>query len=64
MKELPLIWISTATVVLAVSLFVGFKVRGSLLGVLIDSRNKMSLSQFQLFIWTWLLVSSFFAVAW
>lgn len=63
MKEFAALWIATLVVILAIGLIIGFKVRGSILGVLIDSRNKMSLSQFQIVIWTWLLVSSFFAVA-
>ena len=32
-------------------------------GVLIDSRNKVSLSQFQIVLWTWILLSGFITIA-
>jgi hypothetical protein len=32
-------------------------------GVLIDSRNKVSLSQFQIVLWTWILLSRFITIA-
>ena len=42
----------------------GVWIGGRPLGILIDSRNKMSLARFQIVTWTWLLISAFLAVAW
>ena len=63
MKEIVWWWLITAVVVLIVLIIIGLKINGRPLGVLVDSRRKMSLSRFQLVLWTWLLVSSFFAIA-
>lgn len=64
MNEIAGLWLITALVVLVIMVIIGFKINGRLLGVLVDSRCKMSLSRFQLVLWTWLFVSSFFAIAW
>ena len=41
----------------------GVAIKKSVFGILVDSRNKMSLSQFQVTLWTVVLTSSVFAVA-
>jgi hypothetical protein len=64
MKEMLWYWVITGAAVLVILFIIGIMVNGRFFGVLIDSRCKMSLSRFQLSLWTWLLVSSFFAIAW
>ncbi len=44
-------------------LYVGFLKNGRWLGIIMDGRNQMSLSYFQVFIWTILIVSSLLAFA-
>lgn len=58
-----IIWGLTALLVLIVMLYTGTAITGRPFGILIDSRAKMSLSRLQLVLWTWLFVSSFFAIA-
>jgi hypothetical protein len=41
---------------------IGIWINGRPLGVLIDARNKMSLSRLQIVLWTWLLLSAVAAV--
>lgn len=42
---------------------IGRAVRQDWRGVLIDSRNKISLSRFQLVLWTWILLTAFLVIA-
>lgn len=63
MSEMIGWWAVTGLVLAGVMLALGVKINGRFLGVLIDSRGKMSLSRLQLVSWTWLLVSCFFAIA-
>jgi hypothetical protein len=42
---------------------IGVWINGQKLGLLVDARNKMSLSRLQLVLWSWLLISAFAAVA-
>ncbi|MGZ7136420.1 MAG: hypothetical protein ACXVHY_11130 [Methanobacterium sp.] len=42
--------------------FLGYLVKGRMLGILIDERNEMSLSRFQLVLWTLIILSAFFAI--
>lgn len=54
-----LAWLGTLTVMLGVTLFAGSEIKGVWWGCLIDSRNKMSLSRFQLLIWTLIVLSAY-----
>jgi len=56
-------WGVVAISMLAYLLFLGRWISGRALGVLVNERNLMSLSRFQMVAWTVLLLSSFFAVA-
>lgn len=62
MSEYWIEWLVTAVIILVFSVGVGIKIQGMFFGILVDSRNKMSLSRLQLFLWAWLLISAFFAV--
>lgn len=42
--------------------FVGSRVTGRLIGIFIDTRNKVSLSQFQIVLWTWILLSGYIVI--
>lgn len=42
---------------------VGIRIKGGIFDILIDSREKINLFQFQLTLWTWMFVSSFLATA-
>ena len=42
---------------------IGQVVTGNWRGVLIDSRKKISLSQFQIVLWTWMLLTAFMVIA-
>jgi len=63
MEKFAIEWVVCAALVLLMSVVISTRITGSYVGILIDSRNKMSLSQFQVVLWTWLLISSFLAVA-
>ncbi len=63
MKELLLAWIVVAAAIGGVMMLIGVAVRSSAFGILVDSRNRMSLSRFQMTVWTILIVSAFFVVA-
>jgi len=56
-------FIGALVAVLIFLVVVGAVVTGRATGVLIDSRNKVSLSQFQLVLWTWILLSGFITIA-
>ena len=62
MNALVNYWIITLLVTLFLFLLIGVLIKGNIFGVLIDSRGKMSLSRFQLSVWSWLIISTFFAV--
>ncbi|MGV3721426.1 MAG: hypothetical protein ACO1SX_11005 [Actinomycetota bacterium] len=53
-------WAATLAVFAAIVALAGFSVHGRWDGVFIDERNRISLSRFQLVIWTTLLVSALF----
>lgn len=57
-------WIVNFIVILVVYIILGVWINKTPWGILIDSRQKMSLSRFQLALWTLLLLSALFAVAW
>jgi len=55
-------WIVTALLVLVAEIMVGVLCRHHALGILIDNRNKYSLSRLQIVLWTTVLVSALFAI--
>lgn len=57
-------WIVSALVIAGLTFIFGYIIRKRVLGIFIDSRNRISLSQFQIVLWTVVIVSAFFAVAW
>jgi hypothetical protein len=57
-------WIVSALAIVVLLLMLGAVIKEHPLGVLVDARNKMSLSRLQVVLWTVLLVSAFFAIAW
>jgi hypothetical protein len=56
-------WISCASVMAVVFFLVGAIIAHHPLGILVDPRNKLSLSRLQLALWTLLILSAFTAVA-
>src|SRR5262245_20912403 len=58
-----LAWALILALLIAFLLVAGDGITGRWAGVLIDERNKMSLSRFQLVLWTALLLSAFLAIA-
>lgn len=56
-------WIVLGVVILVVYLILGAKINKKAFGILIDSRQKMSLSRFQIAVWTLVLLSAFLALA-
>jgi hypothetical protein len=58
-----LTWAISAGVICIALIAIGVAVQRRLLGILVDSRNKMSLSRLQVILWTILFVSAFFAIA-
>ncbi len=56
-------WFAVALTMVVYLLFLGRWISGRPLGVLINERNLMSLSRFQMVSWTVLLLSAFFTVA-
>ncbi|GAB2922359.1 hypothetical protein [Rheinheimera gaetbuli] len=62
MAEHILIWVGSSLFFLVFIAFLGLNINKRLLGILIDSRGKMSLSRLQLFLWTMLFVPSIFTV--
>jgi hypothetical protein len=60
-----LAWLSTMALMFGFLIVTGYGVMGRPLGIFIDERNVVSLSRFQLVIWTVVVLSSFFsAVLW
>jgi hypothetical protein len=59
-----MVWylVGTLVVILLFLFFVGARVTNRANGILIDTRNKISLSQFQIVLWTWILLAGFFAI--
>ena len=58
-----LAWLAVAFCMIAFLFFLGRWISGRPLGVLINERNLISLSRFQMVSWTVLLLSAFFAIA-
>lgn len=56
-------WAVAAVVMLLAAAYLGVRVRGSMLGVLIDTRGRFSLSHFQLVLWTFVVLSLIAGVA-
>src|SRR5271157_3923684 len=56
-------WFVVALSMVVYLLFLGRWISGRPLGVLVNERNLMSLSRFQMLLWTVLLLSAFFAIA-
>lgn len=56
-------WAGAALVMLFAAAYLGANVRGSVLGVLIDTRGRFSLSHFQMVLWTLLALSLIAGVA-
>jgi hypothetical protein len=62
MADYRVSWLIAALVLVAMQLAIGGYAKGHWLGILIDSRNKYSLSRLQIVLWTTVLVSAFFSV--
>ncbi len=54
--------IGAFVIILLFLILVGAQVTNRAIGILIDIRNKISLSQFQIVLWTWVLLSGFSAI--
>ena len=54
--------VGTLAVILLLLIVIGVRVTGRAFGILIDTRKKVSLSQFQIALWTWILLSGFSAI--
>jgi len=63
MKSIGVYWLVVSIAILVVFLAFGLKICRRPLGILIDARNKMSLSRLQIVLWSWLIISAFFSVA-
>ncbi len=61
-KEIIQLWIGIAATFSAFLVFLGWRINKNILGILIDSRDKMSLSRLQVILWTVTLTSCFFAI--
>ncbi len=57
------LWLIIAGVMAALLMALGLTVKGRVLGILIDSRNRISLSRLQITLWTGLVLSAFLAIA-
>jgi hypothetical protein len=55
-------WILIAVLMFFFMGVLGRQIRGRMVGVFIDERNKISLSRFQLTIWTILIMSAFLTI--
>lgn len=58
-RQATFLWLSNMGLLLLFSVVSGYVITGLLRGVLIDSRNKISLSRFQMLLWTILILSGF-----
>jgi hypothetical protein len=56
-------WIGCVAFISIVLMLIGSGIKGHALGILIDPRNKLSLSRLQVVLWTLLIVSAFSALA-
>jgi len=56
-------WFGCAVVIVVLLMLIGGLIKQHWLGILIDPRNKLSLSRLQMVLWTVLIVSAFSAVA-
>lgn len=56
-------WLTTLGLLILLTLYVGYIRNNRLLGIFIDSRNRVSLANFQMLIWTILIASTFLALA-
>jgi hypothetical protein len=56
-------WVLSLVTILLLMFGLGAAIRGHWLGILIDERNRISLSRFQIVLWTILIVSAFTAIA-
>lgn len=56
-------WICTLVLLTGFAAICGYSITGRFAGVLIDNRNVMSLSRFQLLSWTLIILSAFLSVA-
>src|SRR4051812_32338534 len=57
------IWLATMALLAAIALIAGQGVTGSWRGILLDERNKISLSRLQSFLWTVLVLAAIYAAA-
>jgi len=64
MATILLTWVISAGAMVLLAVLLGLRARGRILGILIDSRGRYSLAQFQLVIWTILLISLVSGVFW
>ena len=58
-----IVWLAVAGVSILFFAIVGRKITDNRWGILLDSRNKVSLSQLQVVVWTIIIMSAFLAVA-
>ena len=63
MAEMNGVWLLSAGLIGLIIVALGISINGRYLGILIDSRAKMSLSRLQLVLWTWLFISALITVA-
>ena len=63
MKEHLGAWIGTAAAMTVVLLLIGAAINKNAMGILVDSRNRISLSRLQLVLWTVVILPAFFVVA-
>ena len=64
MRTILLTWLISAGAMVLLAVLLGLRGRGRVLGILVDSRGRYSLAQFQLVIWTILLISLVSGVFW
>ena len=57
------LWLVLTAIMIALLVALGLRVKQHLLGILIDARNRISLSRFQIILWTILVLSAFLAIA-
>src|SRR4028119_756783 len=58
-RDAVIVWVSNMALLLVFTVVAGYAITGFSRGVLIDSRNKISLSRFQMLLWTILILSGF-----
>jgi hypothetical protein len=62
-QKLQYQWIVVSAVIVGISMFAGWLVNGRLDGILIDERNRISLSRLQWVVWLIVLLGGYFAAA-